>query len=265
MTAPCVLVAPLNDTDGSLLELAAPLWPLLRALYREIILEASPQTPASVMEALTRAGARVFQEFQGPNGDEHLGLVRLRALQRALDQGFTNFHLCDWDRLLHWAGTYPDELREALAYIPEYDFLVFGRTERAFETHPRAQRETERLANEAFAEITGEPMDVSAGSRGLSAAAVAALQRWSRTPGVGSDGEWPVLTRRLALRCGYVTVEGLEYETADRYKAEIEAAGSYAAWEAAHANNGAAWVRRLAFAHAIAAGALDATTRTDLP
>ncbi|MCZ7572392.1 MAG: hypothetical protein M5U01_27890 [Ardenticatenaceae bacterium] len=265
MSPAVALVAPLYDADGGLLEVAAPLWPLLRELYCEIIVEASRQTPPHVLAAYREAGALVFSEFEAPNNIAHLGQVRLRALQRAVARGHSCLHLCDWDRALHWARTFPDELRTVLPAIPDYDFLVMGRTRRAFDSHPHAQRETEHLANEAFAAITGEPFDVSGGSRGVSATAAVALQRWSRVFGVGSDGEWPVLAHRLGLRCGWFAAEGLEFETADRFAAAIAAAGSYEAWLARAANNGAGWVRRLEFAAAIAAGAFDAATRTDLP
>lgn len=261
---PVTLVAPLHDLDGTLLELAAPLWPLLRELYHEVILEASRQTPPGVIGAYREAGALVFYDAEASNSTAHLGLVRLRALQRGVGRGHAHLHLCDWDRALHWATTFPDELRAILPAIPEYDFLVMGRSARAFESHPYAQRETERLANEAFAAIAGEPLDVSSGARGVAAPAVTALQRWSRVPGVGTDGEWPILLRRLGLRCGSVIAEGLEFETADRCAAAIAAAGSYDAWLSSAVNNGAGWVQRLHFAAAIAAGALDAATRPDL-
>lgn len=255
------LVATLHDPDGAQLRLAAPLWPLLHELYAEILLECSPETPPEVVAGLRAAGALTFQEAGVPNSLAAMGAVRLRAMGRAVVRGYKHLHGCDWDRALHWAATFPAELRTIVQAIPAYDLLILGRTRRALATHPEAQRETERLANAAFATITGEPRDITSGSRGASAAAVAALQRWSRCAGLGVDGEWPVLLRRLGFSLGYFAAEGLEYETADRHAAAIEGAGGLEFWFASAVNTPAEWVRRLGFAHEIAAAALDAATR----
>jgi hypothetical protein len=143
------------------------------------------------------------------------------------------------------------------AEIPSYDLLVLGRTERAWATHPPYQAETEPLFNKAFALVSGRPWDIGAGSRGLSRRAAEMLLETSQEPTIGVDAEWPLLLlNRHGVRVGYRTCEGLEFETADRFGAEIEAAGSYAAWEAQMSADPGRWVFRLRVALLIAEAAV---------
>jgi hypothetical protein len=265
MKLPLALAATVNDPDGALLELAVPLWPDLLALHAEIILECSPQTPPEVVNALQRAGATIVQDPTAPNAIESLGHVRLRTMQHAVARGHQHLHLCDWDRVIHWLTHYPAEYHTVARQILDHDFLVIGRTQRAFDSHPEVQRATEASTNRAFAAAYGAALDITAGSRGASARAVSLLSQYSRTATVGVDSEWPILLQRLGLRPGYLEAEGLEYETADRYQAEIEAAGGREDWLTTHVNTPRGWAFRFALAHAIALAALDAATRDDLP
>jgi hypothetical protein len=63
------------------------------------------------------------------------------------------------------------------------------------------------------------------------------------------DAEWPLLIlNREGYRIGHQRCEGLEFETADRFGAEIEAAGGYQAWEAEMDSDPRQWVFRLKIA-----------------
>ncbi|MGC9335203.1 MAG: hypothetical protein ACP5JJ_13705, partial [Anaerolineae bacterium] len=144
----------------------------------------------------------------------------------------------------------------------QYDLLVLGRTPRAWSTHPPYQSETEPLFNRVFALATGLSWDIGAGSRGLSRRAVEALLRLSREETVGIDAEWPLLLLNWAeqppepghdgFQVGYRACEGLEFETADRFGPEIEAAGGYAQWEAQMSAEPKRWAFRLEVARLIA-------------
>jgi hypothetical protein len=165
--------------------------------------------------------------------------------------------MCDFDRAIHWVAHYPQELKAVINDIPGYDLLVLGRTERAWATHPPYQEQTEPLFNRVFAMVTGLAWDVGAGSRGLSRSAAELLLQASREPGVGVDAEWPLI---MLKQDGYVVgqrlCEGLEFETADRFGPEIEAAGSYQAWEAKASADPRQWVFRLQVALMIAQAAV---------
>ncbi len=70
-----------------------------------------------------------------------------------------------------------------------------------------------------------------------------------------------MLCQRLGLAVGYLATEGLEWETADRYAAEIEALG-YARWLREQVNTPQQWEMRLRIAWQIARASLEASERT---
>jgi hypothetical protein len=144
-----------------------------------------------------------------------------------------------------------------VADIPNYDLLVLGRTTRAWATHPAYQAETEPLFNRVFTLVTGLPWDVGAGSRGFSRPAADLLLAHSQEQTIGIDAEWPLLLLgRDHFRVGHRPCEGLEFETADRFGPEIEAAGSYERWEAQMSADPARWAFRLKVALLIAEAAV---------
>ena len=253
------VVATLHDPDSKEGPLAEPFMARWMARYREMVILTSPQGSGETGQMLAAYGARVIEDRR-PQGVERMGLVRLWALQAAAEQEHPYFLLIDFDRLIHWEAHYPDELRQVEQMIPNYDFLVLGRTHRAFESHPEAQRETERLINAAFVSTFGEPWDITGGARGVSAAAVAALSTHSRCENIGVDGEWPVLCHRLGLRVGHFAAEGLEYETADRFATEIADLG-YQAWLEKYINTPRSWEKRLRLAYQIVAATREACER----
>lgn len=250
---PGVLLAiTINDPQKRLYAMAETHHGNIAALYTGVVAFCSPTTHEDSIELLARNGAIIHRQAQTQVSVNNLGLVRQATIRAASQTGYAHYQMADYDRLLHWWMHYPDELREAIAAIPRYDFLIFGRTERAFATHPAAQQETESLATHAFELAWGEPWDITAGSRGLSHRAIERLLAHAQEPSVGNDGEWPLVLRRFAeLRIGYLETEGLEFETADRYPAEIAALGSRQAWINEHYDNLAVWESRLHTAYLI--------------
>jgi hypothetical protein len=59
-------------------------------------------------------------------------------------------------------------LAQVARRVTEYDFTVLGRTPRAFDSHPRIQRDTESIVNHVFGLVSGQTWDVTAAARGLS-------------------------------------------------------------------------------------------------
>jgi hypothetical protein len=147
-----------------------------------------------------------------------------------LETGAEHVHYCDGDRVLHWAQRYPDELRQAAQRISEADFTVLGRSERAFESHPAVQRETEAIINGVFARVSGLDWDLGSGSRGLSRRAIDTVNAHCPDDTIGVDASWPLCLRQAAeLRLAYWTVEGLEFESGDGYD-HAQAGPDYRAW-----------------------------------
>ncbi len=105
-----------------------------------------------------------------------------------------------------------------LSRIAGADCLVIGRSEWDWTTHPRAMRETERIFNTLFSFLLKQPLDLGAGSRGFSRAAATFLLANS-PPGraIGTDSEWVVLLHRGGFAIEAVTVDGLDWESADHY------------------------------------------------
>lgn len=238
-----------HDPDDSMLLQSQRVLPMLRELYDAIVVLTTPQTSARSVEVLREYGARVTSEAsEHAGGAALLGLKRLATLRLVADAPAV--HFCDWDRMLHWAECYPDELRTIVAAIPRHDLLILGRTPRAFATHPRVQRDTEAIVNHVFGLVFGQPLDVTAASRGFSQRAVAALL--DLVPPeltVGNDCTWPLfLARHPEFVIGYAATEGLEWETPDRHADEIAAAGGLDAWLAAYDADPERWQFRLRLA-----------------
>ena len=167
------------------------------------------------------------------------------------------------DRLLRWVETRPEEWRKVLSKIPEQDYLVIGRTQQAYRTHPKALIDTERLSNQVVSYLVGRDMDVSAGSKGFSRRAVEfILANTQPEHPLGADGEWTVLLHRAGFNIGYIEVDGLDWETADRY--QDQAAGSELQIQMAEAYDRDAdhWSERLRIANEIIQIGLESATRS---
>ena len=239
------LAMTVHDPDGRLYDLTAAHQPALNALYAGVVAVYSPATDPATVSLLREQGVAVWPQAQSAADIGHLGQVRLATLAAGLALA-DHCQLGDHDRMLHWIMAYPHELARVVGEVAAHDFLVLGRTDRAFATHPPAQQETERLATHAYYLATGRAWDITAGSRGASRRAGEALRRYSCEPSVANDGEWPLLIGRLPdLRLGYLATEGLEFETADRYAAEIAALGGREAWMRAHYDTLPSWSFRL--------------------
>lgn len=237
----------------------ARMLPLLRQVYAGMALVLTPQTVASTAQLLRTAGATLQQGRSDlPTGHLHLGLWRRMAVAAAHNAFPTaTIHFCDFDRLLHWAEYFPNELTTTLHRLPHADFTVLGRTPRAFATHPRVQRDTEALINHVFGLASGLHWDVTAASRGLSAAAAAFIVHHSTDDTIGSDCSWPlVLRRQAAFQLAYLATEGLEFETLDRFPDEVAALGGAQAWCDRLDADPQQWLYRVDLARAEIAAAL---------
>jgi hypothetical protein len=133
--------------------------------------------------------------------------------------------------------------------LPGADWTILGRTPAAFASHPAVQRDTEALVNRMFGAITGLPWDVTAAARGLSRRAVDALVAGCPDNAISVDVSWPLhLWRAGSFTLAYRSVDGLAFETPDRFAPEIAAAGGHAPWLAQLDADPRHWARRLELA-----------------
>jgi hypothetical protein len=145
------------------------------------------------------------------------GQGRYAVMQAAVTTSAHHIHYVDMDRLLRWVETNPAELAQAVERIVQVDCLILGRSGRAFATHPRSLQETEKISNLVFSHLLRQPLDLGGGSRGLSRSAAQFVLDHS-APEAWGDAAWPVLLHRAGFALSYLAVDGLDWESADRYR-----------------------------------------------
>ncbi|MBN1800405.1 MAG: hypothetical protein JW891_02810 [Candidatus Lokiarchaeota archaeon] len=151
-----------------------------------------------------------------------LELVEERFLQKIL--------YIDLDRLVHWINFFPNEIANLIEKT-DFDYLHIGRNARAFDTHPSTQKETEIVVNEMASIILGfeRIIDVISACFALSPKILEKLIAIKHKTSKGFYCSWPVLCWRLAKNKILIEVEGLEWETPDRFQEEINDLG-YVLW-----------------------------------
>ena len=240
------LAATLHDPEGRLLvALAARAGHLAR--YEGVYVAATATTAPAVADLLRSRGVVVLA------GDERIGVARRAALGAAAGAGHADVLACDFDRWLHWAGRFPEELAAVPTRLarrrPAAWYACLGRTARAFATHPYVQRVAEAATNYALSLALGRRIDAVAGACWLSREGATLVLQASTEPTNATDGEWPALVFRAdPRRLAYVATEGLEFETAEFFAPEIQAAGSTAAWVRSHYDHPGSWRNRLRLA-----------------
>lgn len=144
---------------------------------------------------------------------------RHAVLKLALEAGADYIQYIDMDRLVRWIELRPDELAAVARQVRTVDTLIIGRSEDANNSHSRTLTETERIPNLYFSHYFGRRMDFAAGSRGFSRRAAELVLRHSTSDSaLWMDAGWAVLVKRAGYSWDYVVVEGLDWETADRYR-----------------------------------------------
>jgi len=200
------------------------LLPELLQVYSSLAISFPPLADPQVTQAFTSgpyAGRSDLRMYLNPDWAGG----RYMALQTALELGADFIHYADMDRLLRWVETRPDEWRQEVQALQASDCLVMGRNEAAYQTHPRCLTQTEAISNRVVSHLLGQEMDVSAGSKGFSRRAAEYLVAHTQPRrALGTDAEWPILLQRAGYRVGYRAVDGLDWESADRF--QEQAAGS---------------------------------------
>jgi hypothetical protein len=256
---PAALAATHHDPEGRLYDQAARVLPALLRIVGGMAVHATYASQPRSIELLERAGALVLQEDSADFSSlPRLGRARRAALELGLRLDTPFLLFCDFDRALHWAERYPDELAQVVASLSERDFTVLGRTERAFASHPRTQRDTEAIVNTVYASVSGRAWDVTAAARGISRRAALAILAGCPEESIGTDVAWPLFIQRAGgFTIGYAATEGLEFETADRYADRVMAAGGLGAWLAQIDADPRRWVDRLEVARVEVEAALE--------
>ncbi len=232
----------------------------IESAYLGLVVALPPEaSSADEINILERQGVTTIVE-PGWESGRHL------ALRRALELPASHIHYCDFDRLLRWVETRPEEWERTVAAVEHSDCLIIGRTAQAYQTHPQALIQTEKISNAVVSHLLGRKLDLLAGSRGFSRRAAQFLLAHSPAGrAVGTDAEWPVLLHRAGFELDYVEVDGLDWETADRY--QLRAADREAQHRAAETYDRDArhWARRVELAREVIQAGLEAFAQVDRP
>ncbi len=136
--------------------------------------------------------------------------ARREVLSFGLDSNGDYFHYCDFDRIITWASRHFDELKRVAEELKCSSYIIFGRTERAFSSHPIEWQETEKISNSICSIVLKKEVDVTAGSCGFSRECLEGLIQYSNAK--MTDSEWPMIVKRIiGLEIDYKKVDGLEY------------------------------------------------------
>ena len=226
------LAATYHDPDDRLYDQSERMLPRLTALFGGVAIDASRRVPARTLALLRQQGVQVrVRAAEEDGGFATVGRARRGAIDLAVQHEAAWVLYCDFDRILHWAEFWSDELRELGIGQDAADCTVLGRTARAFASHPGVQRDTEAIINRVFARVSGRAWDVTGAARILSRGAVRAILDGCDDDSISTDCTWPLfLARTGGFSLGYREAEGLEFETADRYTGEVAAAGGLSSW-----------------------------------
>lgn len=212
------LICVTHDPSGKNIDLVKKHSYILRQIYSDLFITVSEETGKNQIEELkkNKFNLRVIPK----KGAAH---ARREVLRFGLNGSNEHFHYCDFDRLLTWADRYSNELKEIPSEICKYDFVILGRTERAFNTHPIEWVETEKITNRIFSLELGQEVDITAGSCGFSRESALLIAEYSKDR--VTDAEWPMIVHRIGhMKVGYRAVEGLEYqEDINGYTRQIDA------------------------------------------
>lgn len=220
-----ILTSTLHDPEGCLCDLILSQRKSLGQLSPSLIVVVSPNTHRDDVKQLRHLG------FEVSKGAETVVHTYKKALWLAIRKEVGYLFYCDFDRLLHWAKAYPDELARVISIDGQHDFLILGRTPKAFMSHPETQRKTECIANLLGSRILGfkETRDIISACWRMSTRLALILVETHCENSYGFYCEWPIRAWQLAKKPRYLEVDGLEWETPDKYMKEIQKLG-FQAW-----------------------------------
>lgn len=245
--ATTALVATVHDPEGRMLAALEERGALL-GRYGDVLVTVTDATDARLVRRLEAFGVTVV-----PGGEGEVGDAMRALLRAALETGSSSYLYCDFDRWLHWCGTFPQELEEVPGRVgrefPDAWYVCIGRTQRAFASHPEVQRVAEAATNRVLEIAAGRPLDATAGACWASRDGAAVILAGSREGTKATDLEWPALILAAdPLRLGGVVVEGLEFETAEFYAQEARRLGGVDAWTQVTYQTHRMWRARLRLA-----------------
>ncbi|MFX0187857.1 MAG: hypothetical protein ACFE8A_08985 [Candidatus Hodarchaeota archaeon] len=237
-----------HDPEFKLKNLLKKVASIIKKLFIKTIVCLTPTTSEKVYKFLSREG---FMVIIG-SSMRQIDIYR-KALKTTLNniekQQTEKIFYIDFDRLIHWIHAYPNELTNLINKKIDVDYLHIGRTSRAFDTHPSTQQKTEIIINEIVSKTLGflETKDIISVCGIFTKELGEKIMRVKNETATGFYCTWPLFFWNWATKKQYIEVEGLEWETPDKFKVEITELG-YKEW-VKQFQSPLEWEKRVRFLH----------------
>ncbi|MUK88889.1 hypothetical protein GMD78_10840 [Ornithinibacillus sp. L9] len=194
-----------HDPKGKSISLIKSVQHVLESIYSGLYITVSEESSTELITLLRNSTLHV--KIIPKKGAAH---ARREAVKFGLSSNSGYFHYADFDRILAWASYHEQELKQVVAEISNQDYLIIGRTERAFQTHPVEWVETEKITNKICSLELNQEVDITAGSCAFSKEAANYIDLYSKEK--MTDAEWAMIVHRIAgLNVATCKVNGLEY------------------------------------------------------
>lgn len=207
------------------------------------VVAVSPATTKKSKDLIEKLG---FKTIKGG----FYGTARLNILKHVLSKRDNDhFIICDFDKLIHWLNTNPNEFLKILKGKPMFDITFIARSARALSTYPETWVQTEQIATRVLTKIIKQNVDFMNGPCILSHEAAEIISKSAAETGVGSCVEFCLLAFQAGLSIGNLEVDGLTWEDPERYSLLIKKAKSFEDWKYDTYHSLYEWRKRVEFLH----------------
>ena len=225
-----ILSSTYHDPQFRLKSLLVTALPTIKELFSQVIIFLTPLTNSTASAFLTNEGFQVIISESMKQVEIYKKSIKI-AIDYVENPQIQRIFYIDFDRLIHWINSYPDELKNIVENNSDVHYLHIARTSRAFETHPSTQKETEKIINALSSKTLGfkETIDVISVCFLFTKELGERILEFNNPTKTGFYGIWPIIFWKFATKNRYIEVEGLEWETPDRFQPEISKVG-YDEW-----------------------------------
>lgn len=223
----------------------------LQSFFDGIVLISSPFTNDDFLKKIKEAGV-----FVTKRKDNKVGKTYFESVKQGSAFHPDYLFYCDFDRILHWIHTAPEELKSLLKFLEHelkkkhpMDYIICERTSEGYLQHHDALYETEQLPNKIISHAMGEKKfhDFLSGAFIFSHKAFHIIQKQGGSDGYQFWGDWPLFLKKKKMNILYKQFHGLNWETPNQNREAVKLAGGVKKWRE-QLSTPAEWKRRTAMA-----------------
>ncbi|MHA1147930.1 MAG: hypothetical protein ACTSR8_06760 [Promethearchaeota archaeon] len=225
-----LITTTLHEPEFRLKENIEKALPFIREHIGNIIISCTSETHGNVLSFLEQNGFKVSLSDNDDRIATYLNAIKL-AISEIKDRDSQRILYIDFDRLIHWINNYPEELKKTFEEAAKNELLHIGRTPNAFKTHPNTQTDTEHIVNYLGSQALSlnKVQDLISVCYSFTFSLADLILNKKYFTEMGFYIAWPVILWDHAQNKKYIEVEGLEWETPDRFTEEINQLG-YSKW-----------------------------------